>query len=262
MLAPFYLAASKPLTSNHGHTIPICYNGLIESAQFLRLPAAVLAIADSGPVGKEGALRTMCVICIPVVVPGPARQVVLLTSSESFHPTQLLFRQQSTPVSPLTATLMDFPASVANKRLTAGLSPSDATLTKNRGVGAFMVNQLPLVPTSRRSNVPTLLQTSLFAIASTLFHFPYPVTPLLATLTKITGCVPTIPILGLNALRFTSTSVSTFRRADVQTFRRTNCPSVPNRTVQDPLPYAYNVWAIPTSPCPGDRPFSLSWRSS
>src|SRR6266850_1512560 len=88
-----------------------------------------------------------------------------------------------------------------------------------------------------------------------------PVTPLLATLTKITGCVPTIPILGLNALRFTSSSVSTFRRADVQTFRRTNCPPVPNRTVQDPLPYAYNVWAIPTSPCPGDRPFLLSWRS-
>jgi len=37
------------------------------------------------------------------------------------------------PVSPLTATLTDLPASVANKRLTAWLSPLDATLTKNRG---------------------------------------------------------------------------------------------------------------------------------
>jgi hypothetical protein len=31
------------------------------------------------------------------------------------------------------------------------------------------------------------------AILSALFHFPYPVTPLLATLTKTAGCVPTIP---------------------------------------------------------------------
>ena len=38
-------------------------------------------------------------------------------------------------LSPLTATLMDLRASVANKRLTAWLSPLDATLTKNRGGG-------------------------------------------------------------------------------------------------------------------------------
>src|SRR5260370_20956476 len=31
---------------------------------------------------------------------------------------------------------MDFPASVANKRLTVGLSPLDATLPKNRGEGS------------------------------------------------------------------------------------------------------------------------------
>jgi hypothetical protein len=37
------------------------------------------------------------------------------------------------PVSPLVATLKDRPASVANKRLTAKLSPLSATLTKNRG---------------------------------------------------------------------------------------------------------------------------------
>jgi hypothetical protein len=37
------------------------------------------------------------------------------------------------PVSPLVATLKDRPASVANKRLTAKLSPLAATLTKNRG---------------------------------------------------------------------------------------------------------------------------------
>jgi len=39
------------------------------------------------------------------------------------------------PLSPLAATLVDLPASVANKRLTARLNPLDATLTKNTGVG-------------------------------------------------------------------------------------------------------------------------------
>jgi len=49
---------------------------------------------------------------------------------------------KNSPVSPLAAPLMDLPASVANKRLTAWLSPLDATLTKNRGVGGdAAVNQ-------------------------------------------------------------------------------------------------------------------------
>src|SRR6266481_5596961 len=63
--------------------VSICCNWFIKSAQFFRLPAAALA--------KEGAARSML-----------ARQAVLLTSSESVHPTQLLFRQQSTPVSPFS----------------------------------------------------------------------------------------------------------------------------------------------------------------
>jgi hypothetical protein len=41
------------------------------------------------------------------------------------------------PISPLAATLMDLPASVANKRLTVWLTPLDATLTKNRGGTPF-----------------------------------------------------------------------------------------------------------------------------
>ena len=35
----------------------------------------------------------------------------------------------------------------------------------------------------------------LFSSTSALFHFPYPVTPSFATLTKTAGCTPTIPIL-------------------------------------------------------------------
>src|SRR6266446_10763507 len=65
-----------------------------------------------------------------------ARRVVLLTRSKSSALTQLLSRQHFVRISPLAATLMDLPASVAYKRLTAELTPLDATLTKNRGVGA------------------------------------------------------------------------------------------------------------------------------
>ena len=43
------------------------------------------------------------------------------------------------PLSPLAATLIHFSASVANKRLTASLNPSDATLTKNRGWGILPI---------------------------------------------------------------------------------------------------------------------------
>ncbi len=50
-----------------------------------------------------------------------------------FIPPSYLLANRSAPVSPLAATLMDLPASVANKRLTVWLSPLDATLTKNRG---------------------------------------------------------------------------------------------------------------------------------
>src|SRR5258707_15456982 len=66
--------------------------------------------------------------------------------------TQLLFRHRSVRVSPLDATLMDLPTSVANKRLTVGLNPLDATLTKNTGVPPprqTFFSLLPLPPVRR-----------------------------------------------------------------------------------------------------------------
>src|SRR6266403_2004581 len=93
----------------------MCYNGCIKSARFLRLPAAALAIADSGPVGKEGALRTML-----------ARHAVFLTLSTSSRPAQLLFYNHDAPLSPLFATLRDNPQLPENK---AALSPFLATHT-------------------------------------------------------------------------------------------------------------------------------------
>jgi hypothetical protein len=68
-----------------------------------------------------------------------ACQAVLLTPPNSFHPRPLLSRQQLAPLTPLAATLMDLPASVANKRLAARLTPVAATLTKNRGVGSRLL---------------------------------------------------------------------------------------------------------------------------
>ena len=61
----------------------------------------------------------------------------------------------SSSLSPVAATLMDLRASVANKRLTAGLSPLDATLTKNRGVPHFKPNIFLSPSASRRSDLQT-----------------------------------------------------------------------------------------------------------
>src|SRR5260370_11078533 len=80
---------------------------------------------------------------------------VLLTPPKSSHPSQLLSWQQNAPVSPLAATLMDLTVSVANKRLTAGLSPLDATLTKNRGRRAVCLTTILLTLTFGRSDIQT-----------------------------------------------------------------------------------------------------------
>jgi hypothetical protein len=77
----------------------------------------------------------------------------------------------------LAATLMALPASVANKRLTPGLSPLDATFTKNRG-GApsspvpptFDVNQTPRSRRNRRG--PAYLLASLHRCFVTSILFP------------------------------------------------------------------------------------------
>src|SRR5882762_4334799 len=71
-----------------------------------------------------------------------SRRAVILTPSRSSHPIRLLSRRQNAAISPLAATLMDLFASVANKGFTRSLSLLAATLTKNRGEGGVMVNEL------------------------------------------------------------------------------------------------------------------------
>src|SRR6267142_1932341 len=175
----------------------MCYNAVIRSARFLRLPAAALAIADSGPVGKEGAPRTML-----------ARQVVLLTSSESSDPTQLLSRQQSAPVSPLAATLMDLLASVANKRLTVVVNPLDATLKKTRGEVCVMVNQRPL-----SSNIPTCNSYS-------ETQGPHTTIILALSFHSFTNCPFSIPFVLTFMHRMGGVPLSTFQPSHVSTCRR------------------------------------------
>ena|SRR5712664_4026241 len=146
--------------------MPIWYNGFVAWARF---PRAMPAMAS--------------------------RRAVILTLSRSSHPTQLLSRQQSAPISPLAATLMDLPASVANKRLTRLLSPLAATLTKNTGVGI----PSPDVPTLRRSDVQTL-RLSLFCRALHQECFTTLLQSKRSTLfLKTAGCIATIPILKLHA---------------------------------------------------------------
>ena len=80
-------------------------------------------------------LSNLIRICYPAPMfiesyPRPPRS----PSNSSEVPSQAFtFSLTLAPISPLDATLMDPPACVANKRLTAWLNPLDATLTKNRG---------------------------------------------------------------------------------------------------------------------------------
>ena len=100
--------------------------------------------------------------------------------SNSFKPScprRSLPRQHFGPISPLAATLIDLPTSVANKRLTVRLNPLDATLTKNIEWESGTIFHVTVHST------PT-------PIFRTLFQVPYPATPLSATLTKTAGCHP------------------------------------------------------------------------
>src|SRR6266850_2290408 len=119
------------------------------------------------------------------------------------------------------------------------------SLTKNRGEGGHILQaknsapSLPLallhfqcsnVPTFRRSDVPTFRRSSnrpLFSIASTLFHFRYPATPVFATLTKTTGVYPNNSHSGtLQILRLLDSW--TLRRSDVPSCGRSDLPTFPD----------------------------------
>ena len=189
------------------------------------------------------------------------RQVVLLTSSESYHPIQLPSRQRPAPLNPLAATLMDFHASVANKRLTPGLSPLAATLTKNRGVGSVIVNQLPLF-----SNAQTCLQGSFvlncfhtlsFSVSCNSFACHSYENCRVCTNDSHSGT----QACKMAAVKVSSSSPSTSHQSRFASHKSAH-PPVPNGTGQRPLPYAYNYSGILPSSRSGGSLVPASWRSS
>jgi len=136
----------------------------------------------------------------------------------------LLHRQHVAPLSPLAATLMDHPASVANKRLTENLTPLDATLTKNRGEGCTLsftpFHQIPAAP---------------------VFSFTYKLPifyPLCFDIHPSNGgCTPLVPHwnsapqwLRANHLSRSDRNVPTFKRSNVPTFLALP-PTQPRRTL-------------------------------
>src|SRR5258708_10232162 len=125
------------------------------------------------------------------------RHAVLLTLSKPLCPNQLPSRQHIVRVSPLDATLMCYPVSVANKRLTVWLSPLDATLTKIRGGVSNSPARLSLQAGTHPSPAPYPLCFHTLAHSSTQRHWhnSFPVNQL-RTLFIATEGVPLSPHLG------------------------------------------------------------------
>ena len=95
-----------------------------------------------------------------------ARYAVPPSSSEHSHLSPL-FSHQHLALTPLAATLMKFPASVANKGLMDELNPLDATLTKKRG-GRVHFILLRIVRAARAKR----LKSFRFMQLRTLLHSP------------------------------------------------------------------------------------------
>ena len=109
----------------------------------------------------------------------------------------LLSRHRFASISHLDATLTDLPASVANKRLTVLLSPLDATLTKNTGVGSRLSTFRP--STFRRLDVATIPYPPK-SLPLNLFADPHPLNLYATILYKNSGgprsgCAGILPIL-------------------------------------------------------------------
>jgi len=153
---------------------------------------------------------------------------VLLTPPKSSGPTQLPSCKQVAPVSPLDSTLVNSLVSAGNKELTGNLSPLDSALTKNRGVGSVMVNQLPPVKIAVLSFHP-LMNCPLFPREkqSLSFHAltncPFSI-PFVLTFMHRMGGVGGSQAVFLKYY-FNFPIAQTFRPWDFPTFRRSDVPT-------------------------------------
>ena len=85
------------------------------------------------------------------------------------------------------------------------VSPLESAFTQTAGCRTPHPPFLPLYLLFRAKSA---FANPLFSMRCALFQVPYPVSPLLATLTKTAGCIPTIPILKLTTLRSQPTTHS------------------------------------------------------
>ena len=98
------------------------------------LPFRMFVAACTRPASAPPHLHALCVEIPPPCCPTACSdQTVLILSGRPGR--DAIGGTATIPLSPLPATLIGAPASVANKRLTAQLNLLDATLTKNRGMG-------------------------------------------------------------------------------------------------------------------------------
>ena len=169
------------------------------------------------------------------------------------HPAQLLSRQHIVRASSLDATLMSSLVNVANKRLTAGLNPLDATLTKNTGEGGpfFPFWNSPLV------NNPCIQALSFHALT----HCPFCNSSLFTHMHVVGGGTPlTTPA----ARSFTTVnSRCSYDFPPVTSHQsRVLHPPVPNRTDGHTLQPVHTPCAILPFLLSGDRPFLPPRRSS
>jgi hypothetical protein len=107
----------------------------------------------------------------------------------------------SAPATPLNATLMNPTTSVDSKPLTEMFNLLNQTLKKHGGVGARPSHPTRMFHSGNCSQDTTPKDhffRPFLSTACALFQVPYPLSPLLATLTKTAGCHPTIPILEPN----------------------------------------------------------------
>jgi len=219
-----------------------------------------------------------------VFVSNHPRPASLSPHHDENHPTA---RPEERSVTPLAATLRDLPASVANKRLTETLTPLDATLTKNTGVGSPPLSgEKRLASFSRRSDVQTLRRFDGFSAghqipAAPLFSYTselpifYPLcfdihpcngggcTPLPSiqcayspTFDGIRQCVTMLALTPIPALLRLLPNVPTFKPSNVQTIL--GSPAVyplliltKRYPVTIPIHLRYH-----TSPCPPCLPMS------
>ena len=117
--------------------------------------------------------------CYPSASSMVVRPVVLQDPPKHPFPGQLPFYNHGRLLNPFKSTLTSHPASVHSKRLTATLTPFDATLTKNRGRDTSPSPEICQLVTTSTAHKPDTTVTNTSPASPSLSiacaHFPPPI---------------------------------------------------------------------------------------